>query len=116
MTTSSNAEAMAAMQRQQGPILEVKDLQVDFTTDSNRAVHAVRDSSVSVYPGQWVALGGASGSGQSTAAMAVLGRLAGTGHVVGGPSSSRARRSPDSAASSTNSCWARRWGWCLRTR
>ncbi|MDN5633058.1 dipeptide ABC transporter ATP-binding protein [Bifidobacterium mongoliense] len=84
MTTSSNAEAMAAMQRQQGPILEVKDLQVDFTTDSNRAVHAVRDSSFSVYPGQWVAIVGESGSGKSTSAMAVLGLLAGTGHVVGG--------------------------------
>ncbi len=71
-------------QRQQGPLLEVKDLQVDFTTDDNRPVHAVRDASFSVYPGQWVAIVGESGSGKSTSAMAVLGLLPGTGHVVGG--------------------------------
>jgi peptide/nickel transport system ATP-binding protein len=47
-------------------------------------VHAVRDSSFNVYPGQWVAIVGESGSGKSTSAMAVLGLLPGTGHVVGG--------------------------------
>lgn len=72
------------MQREQGPLLEVKDLQVDFTTDSKRAVHAVRDVSFNVYPGQWVAIVGESGSGKSTSAMAVLGLLPGTGHVTGG--------------------------------
>ncbi|WP_427877404.1 dipeptide ABC transporter ATP-binding protein [Gardnerella sp. 2492-Sm] len=73
-----------AMQLAQGPLLEVKDLQVDFTTDSKTAVHAVRDVSFSVYPGQWVAIVGESGSGKSTSAMAVLGLLPGTGHVTGG--------------------------------
>ena len=34
--------------------------------------------------GQWVAIVGESGSGKSTSAMAVLGLLPGTGHVVGG--------------------------------
>lgn len=66
------------------PLLEVKNLQVDFTTDTGGAVHAVRDSSFNVYPGQWVAIVGESGSGKSTSAMAVLGLLPGTGHVVGG--------------------------------
>ena len=47
-------------------------------------MHAVRNSSFSVYPGQWVAIVGESGSGKSTSAMAVLGLLPGTGHVVGG--------------------------------
>lgn len=28
------------LQRAEGPLLEVKDLQVDFTTDDGRAVHA----------------------------------------------------------------------------
>ncbi|WEV73513.1 ABC transporter ATP-binding protein [Bifidobacterium sp. ESL0798] len=77
-------EKLFQMQREQGPILEVKDLKVDFTTGDKRAVHAVRDASFNVYPGQWVAIVGESGSGKSTSAMAVLGLLPGTGHVVGG--------------------------------
>ena len=81
MNTENNLEAM---QRTHGPLLEVKNLQVDFTTDEGKAVHAVRNSSFSVYPGQWVAIVGESGSGKSTSAMAVLGLLPGTGHVVGG--------------------------------
>ena len=50
MNTENNLEAM---QRAHGPLLEVKNLQVDFTTDEGKAVHAVRNSSFSVYPGQW---------------------------------------------------------------
>ncbi|WP_421787362.1 dipeptide ABC transporter ATP-binding protein [Gardnerella sp. DNF00753] len=83
ISTHKNVDALA-MQREQGPLLEVKNLQVDFTTDSKQAVHAVRDASFSVYPGQWVAIVGESGSGKSTSAMAVLGLLPGTGHVTGG--------------------------------
>ena len=60
MNTENNLEAM---QRAHGPLLEVKNLQVDFTTDEGKAVHAVRNSSFSVYPGQWVAIVGESGSG-----------------------------------------------------
>ena len=83
ISTHKNVDTLA-MQREQGPLLEVKDLQVDFTTDSKKVVHAVRDASFSVYPGQWVAIVGESGSGKSTSAMAVLGLLPGTGHVTGG--------------------------------
>lgn len=84
MTEMNTEDKLEAMQRAQGPLLEVKNLQVDFTTDTGHAVHAVRNSSFSVYPGQWVAIVGESGSGKSTSAMAVLGLLPGTGHVVGG--------------------------------
>ena len=84
MTEMNTENRLEAMQRANGPLLEVKNLQVDFTADNGRAVHAVRDSSFSVYPGQWVAIVGESGSGKSTSAMAVLGLLPGTGHVVGG--------------------------------
>ena len=80
----NNESKLVAMQKEQGPLLEVKDLAIDFITDRNRAVHAVRDVSFSVYPGQWVAIVGESGSGKSTSAMSVLGLLPGTGHVVGG--------------------------------
>ena len=84
MTEMNTENKLEAMQRANGPLLEVKNLQVDFTTDEGKAVHAVRNSSFSVYPGQWVAIVGESGSGKSTSAMAVLGLLPGTGHVVGG--------------------------------
>ncbi|WP_407923104.1 dipeptide ABC transporter ATP-binding protein [Bifidobacterium xylocopae] len=74
---------LARQQVANGPLLDVKDLQVDFTADGH-SVHAVRDASFNVYPGQWVAIVGESGSGKSTSAMAVLGLLPGTGKVIGG--------------------------------
>lgn len=83
MTDNTNAK-MLAMQKEHGPLLEVKDLAIDFTTDTGKPVHAVRDANFTVYPGQWVAIMGESGSGKSTSAMAVLGLLPGTGHVVNG--------------------------------
>ena len=83
MTDNTNAK-MLAMQKEHGPLLEVKDLAIDFTTDTGKPVHAVRDANFIVYPGQWVAIVGESGSGKSTSAMAVLGLLPGTGHVVNG--------------------------------
>lgn len=83
MTDNTNAK-MLAMQEEHGPLLEVKDLAIDFTTDTGKPVHAVRDANFTVYPGQWVAIVGESGSGKSTSAMAVLGLLPGTGHVVNG--------------------------------
>ena len=83
MTDNTNAK-MLAMQKEHGPLLEVKDLAIDFTTDTGKPVHAVRDANFTVYPGQWVAIVGESGSGKSTSARAVLGLLPGTGHVVNG--------------------------------
>lgn len=83
MTDNTNAK-MLAMQKEHGPLLEVKDLAIDFTTDTGKPVHAVRDANFTVYPGQWVAIVGESGSGKSTSAMAVLGLLPGTGHVING--------------------------------
>lgn len=80
----ASADQMREQQLAQGPLLEVKDLQVDFTSDTGKPIHAVTDASFSVYPGQWVAIVGESGSGKSTSAMACLGLLPGTGHVVGG--------------------------------
>ena len=83
MTDNTNA-TMLAMQKEHGPLLEVRNLAIDFTTDTSKPVHAVRDANFTVYPGQWVAIVGESGSGKSTSAMAVLGLLPGTGHVVNG--------------------------------
>lgn len=83
MTDNTNA-TMLAMQKEHGPLLEIRNLAIDFTTDTGKPVHAVRDANFTVYPGQWVAIVGESGSGKSTSAMAVLGLLPGTGHVVNG--------------------------------
>ena len=39
MTDNTNAK-MLAMQKEHGPLLEVKDLAIDFTTDTGKPVHA----------------------------------------------------------------------------
>jgi peptide/nickel transport system ATP-binding protein len=65
------------------PLLDIRDLQVDFRVQ-NKSVPAVRGASLTVYPGQTVAIVGESGSGKSTTAAAVLGLLPGTGKVTGG--------------------------------
>ena len=81
MNTENNLEAM---QRAHGPLLEVKNLQVDFTTDEGKAVHAVRNSSFSVYPGQWVAIVGESGSGKSVTAYSIMRILEKNGRITEG--------------------------------
>jgi len=65
------------------PLLDIRDLQVEFRVQG-RSVPAVRNASLTVYPGQTVAIVGESGSGKSTTAAAVLGLLPGTGTVTGG--------------------------------
>ncbi|SEA26053.1 MULTISPECIES: ABC transporter ATP-binding protein [unclassified Mycobacterium] len=65
------------------PLLDIRDLQVDFRAQG-KSVPAVRGVSLTVYPGQTVAIVGESGSGKSTTAAAVLGLLPGTGKVTGG--------------------------------
>ena len=65
------------------PLLDIRDLQVEFRAQG-KSVPAVRGASLTVYPGQTVAIVGESGSGKSTTAAAVLGLLPGTGKVTGG--------------------------------
>ena len=64
-------------------LLEVKNLHTYFKTKKG-TVKAVNDVSYSLEPGRTIGIVGESGSGKSTSAMAVLGLLPGTGHVVGG--------------------------------
>ncbi len=54
-----------------GPVLEVQNLSVTFQGDSG-PVHAVRDLSLSVAPGEVIGIVGESGSGKSVTMMSVL--------------------------------------------
>ena len=65
------------------PLLEIKDLEVAFTSNK-RLIPAVRGASLTVYPGQTVAIVGESGSGKSTTAHAIIDLLPGTGKVTSG--------------------------------
>lgn len=71
------------MQQDAQPLLRLTDLEVAFES-STGTVPAVRGVSLTVYPGQSIAIVGESGSGKSTTAAAVIGLLPGTGKVTGG--------------------------------
>jgi oligopeptide/dipeptide ABC transporter ATP-binding protein len=53
------------------PILQIRDLNIAFDTARGQ-VRPVRDSNLSIYPGQTVALVGESGCGKSVTAMSIL--------------------------------------------
>ncbi|QDP82277.1 ABC transporter ATP-binding protein [Nocardia otitidiscaviarum] len=74
---------MSAVTADDTPLLDIRDLNVCFTSDGKR-VPAVRDVSLTVYPGQTVAIVGESGSGKSTTAHAIIDLLPGTGQVTSG--------------------------------
>ncbi|MEV4126851.1 ABC transporter ATP-binding protein [Nocardia sp. NPDC049707] len=65
------------------PLLEIEDLNVCFSSEGKK-IPAVRDVSLTVYPGQTVAIVGESGSGKSTTAHSIIDLLPGTGKVTSG--------------------------------
>ena len=64
------------------PVLDIEDLKVDFDTPAG-TVQAVKGMSMSVAPGEVVAIVGESGSGKSQIAMSTLGILASNGQASG---------------------------------
>ncbi|MFE5673104.1 dipeptide ABC transporter ATP-binding protein [Agromyces sp. NPDC056523] len=68
---------------QERPLLEIKDLKVDFTTQDGK-VTAVDGVNITLYRGQSLAIVGESGSGKSTTAHAIINLLPGTGQIAGG--------------------------------
>ncbi|MBF9066473.1 ABC transporter ATP-binding protein [Streptacidiphilus sp. NEAU-YB345] len=66
------------------PLVEVRDLTVDFPVDGGGTVRAVDGLSFDLAPGAALGIVGESGSGKSTAAYALLGLHRGTGAATGG--------------------------------
>ena len=62
------------MRDESEPILEIKDLTVDFTTEDG-LVHAVTNVSYDLYPGEVLGIVGESGSGKSVSMLSVLGLI-----------------------------------------
>ena len=65
------------------PLLQVHDLSVSFVTETRR-VNAVRNVSFEVAAGEKLGFVGESGSGKTTAALALMGLIPGSGRVTGG--------------------------------
>ncbi|WP_111719291.1 ABC transporter ATP-binding protein [Homoserinimonas sp. OAct 916] len=83
-TQANVGTASAATADQRKPMLEVRDLQVGFTTQDKGIVPAVRGVNFTLNAGETLAIVGESGSGKSTTAHAIINLLPGTGKITGG--------------------------------
>ena len=83
IVNGSNVQQRTAVDVGERPLLEIKDLQVGFTTQDG-LVKAVDGVNITLYRGQSLAIVGESGSGKSTTAHAIINLLPGTGKITGG--------------------------------
>lgn len=65
-------------------LAEIRDLRVDATTDAGRRVEIIKGVSLTIAPGEMVALIGESGSGKTTIAMTLMGYARPGCRIVGG--------------------------------
>jgi peptide/nickel transport system permease protein len=68
----------------EGPLLEVEQLRVEFAGSSGAIAHAVRDVSLRVHRGETLAIVGESGSGKSVTGLSLLGLIQPPGTVTEG--------------------------------
>jgi peptide/nickel transport system ATP-binding protein len=73
---------MSAQEKSSMPAVDIRDLDVTFATDGGD-VHAVRDVSLQVQPGEVLAIVGESGSGKTVTARTMLGLIPETATVRG---------------------------------
>lgn len=66
------------------PVVEIRDLKVEATTDAGRRVEIIKGVSFDIAPGEIVALIGESGSGKTTIALTLLGYTRPGCRIVGG--------------------------------
>jgi peptide/nickel transport system ATP-binding protein len=93
------------------PVLEIRNLSVDYGYD-DKAVHVLRDVSLTLHAGEVLGLAGESGCGKSTLAYAATRLLPPPGIVTGGEvvfSSTRDDRSFDLLTASDRELRASRW-------